>query len=272
MNILNVIDKLELIKHYHLINVLEKYTEQVAATTATATPPAAATTATATPPAAATTATATPTSPSLTPAPPAPPVPVPTKPEEEVKKAAEFENNMMDSLKWVFIAIAIFVFILIILGVVYWLMFGSGSSSSNSSSNENTIREDDVNGMNRENELNGMNGVNDEMNNYNPPPEPYQEPSLNEPADVAAVADVDNNTSMFSSLSAMSPFSSSSRSVSEPMPEQPVVIQEPVSTPVITEPVPEPIPVIKESIYDIEGINKPVSPVSVVPVMPEVKK
>jgi hypothetical protein len=56
------------------------------------------------------------------------------------------------------------------------------------------------------------------------------------------------------------------------MPEQPVVIQE---QPVITEPVPEPIPdvpVIKESIYDIEGINKPVSPVSVVPVMPEVKK
>ena len=268
MNILNVIDKLELIKHYHLINVLEKYTEQVAATTAATSATTAATTV-ATPPATATTATATP--PSLTPAPPAPPappVPVPTKPEEEVKKAAEFENNMMDSLKWVFIAIAIFVFILIILGVVYWLMFGS--SSSTTSSNENTIREDDVN---------GMNGMNDDMNNYNPPPEPYQEPSLNEPTDVAA--DVDNNTSMFSSLSAMSPFSSSSRShssVSEPMPEQPVVIQEPVSMPVITEPVPEPIPdipVIKESIYDIEGINKPVSvvsPVNVVPVMPEVKK
>ena len=262
MDILNVIDKLELIKHYHLINVLEKYTEQVAATTATATPPVA------TPPATvATTATATP--PSLTPAPPAPPVPVPTKPEEEVKKSAEFENNMMDSLKWVFIAIAIFVFILIILGVVYWLMFGS--SSSNTSSNENTIREDDVNGMNGTNDENGMN---DEMNNYNPPPEPYQEPSLNEPADVA---DVDNNTSMFSSISAMSPFSSSSHSrISEPMPEQPVVIQEPViAEPVLVpEPVPD-IPVIKESIYDIEGINKPVSPVSnvsVVPVMPEVKK
>ena len=51
------------------------------------------------------------------------------------------------------------------------------------------------------------------------------------------------------------------------MPEQPV-ITEPVPVP---EPIPD-IPVIKESIYDIEGINKPVSPVNVVPVMPEVKK
>jgi hypothetical protein len=120
MDILNIIDKLELIKHYHLINVLEKYTEQVAATTA----PVVATAATAT--TAPVVATAATTAPTAT-QPPVPPVPVP--PEEAKKPPAEFESNMMDSLKWVFIGIAIFVFILIILSVVYWLMFGGGSNS-----------------------------------------------------------------------------------------------------------------------------------------------
>jgi hypothetical protein len=237
MDILNIIDKLELIKHYHLINVLEKYTEQVAATaTATApTAPVVATTATAAPvvataataPVVATAATA----PVVPPVPPVPPVPVP--PEEAKKPPAEFESNMMDSLKWVFIGIAIFVFILIILSVVYWLMFGGGSNSNNASTvptdataNTDGVNGDnEVNGMNAENEANAENGMNAENEanaemNYNPPPEPYQEPIE------------DKESSMFSSLSSMSPFSSSKEPIVEPIAVvSPEIQASPLATP-----------------------------------------
>lgn len=247
-HIFDVIDKLELIKHYHLINVVEKYTQQVAsATTPPATTPPAATAAT--PPAA--------TPPVATP--PATPVP----PAEEAKKPpTEFENNMMDSLKWVFIGIAIFVFLLIILGVVYWLMFGS--SNSNSSSNpENAVREDGENGVNGINGVNGMNENGENGDNgviYNPPPpENYQEPSREDNGGIVDVEDVDNKeSSMFSSLSSFSPFSGSKEPVVEPIVE-PILINEnpePPTSPVV-------IPV------------SPVSPVSVLPinnVIEEVKK
>jgi len=263
MDILNIIDKLELIKHYHLINVLEKYTEQVAATTATtattATAPVVATATTATTATAATapvvatatTATAataatapvvatatTATQPPVPPVakPPVPPVPVPS--EEAKKPPVEFENNMMDSLKWVFIGIAIFVFILIILSVVYWLMFGGGSNSNNAS----TVPTDDAatantDGVNAENEANA------EMN-YNPPPEPYQEPIE------------DKESSMFSSLSSMSPFSSSKEPIVEPIavvspeiPATPEIQASPLATPEVIPATPEgvvPINVIEE--------------------------
>jgi flagellar basal body-associated protein FliL len=191
MNIFEVIDKLELIKHKYLINKLEKYTEQVAA----ATTPVATTTPLAPPPAPPAT---TPPAPSTPPAPPAKPVEEAKKPSEE---AVKFENNMMDTLKWVFIGIAIFVVILIILGVVYWFMFGS--SSSTTSSSENVV---DENG----NIVDGAEGANaeanaDAINNQQDPNDPY---AYNEaPVSQDPYSDnLDNNvsnassTSMFSSL------------------------------------------------------------------------
>jgi len=59
------------------------------------------------------------------------------KPVEEVKKPVEevkkFENNIMDSLKWVFISIGIFLFLMVVLSLIYWFM-----SSSNNEQNINT--------------------------------------------------------------------------------------------------------------------------------------
>ena len=59
------------------------------------------------------------------------------KPIEEVKKPVEevkkFENNIMDSLKWVFISIGIFLFLMVVLSLIYWFM-----SSSNNEQNINT--------------------------------------------------------------------------------------------------------------------------------------
>ena len=267
MDVKKIIDKLELIKHLHLINMLEIYTEQFenSATTtpppATTTPPPATTTTppattttppattttppattttppatTTTPPATTTTPPATTTTPpATTTTPPATTTTPPVKPVEETKKTTEFENNLMDSLKWVFIGIAIFVFILIILSVVYWLMFGS--SNTTTSNTENTIREDDMNGMNGD--VNGMNG---EINPYPEVPE----------------SNIDNKeTSIFSFSSPMSQFSNK---VNEPIVEpiaEPIV--EPIAEPTV-EPTVEPIPVV--------------NPVSIVPikVIEEVKK
>jgi len=157
-------------------------------------------------------------------------------PPEEKKPPTEFENNMMDSLKWVFIGIAIFVFLLIILSVVYWLMFGGGSNNASTVPTDATANTDAVNGENTE--MNGENAANAEMN-YNPPPEPYQEPIE------------EKESSMFSSLSSMSPFSSSKEPIVEPIAE-PIPVDSPVSplaTPEVIPPSPEgvvPINVIEE--------------------------
>ena len=43
------------------------------------------------------------------------------KPTDEVKK---FENNIMDSLKWVFISIGILIFLIFVGGLIYWGLYG----------------------------------------------------------------------------------------------------------------------------------------------------
>ena len=281
MDIKKVIDKLELIKHLHLINMLEKYTEQFTNTTPPATTPPATTPPATTPPATTPPATTPPattppattppattppattppatTPPATTPpatTPPATTPPATTKPVDETKKTTEFENNLMDSLKWVFIGIAIFIFLLIILSVVYWFMFGS--STSNVSSTENTVREDDMNRMNGDmNGMNGdMNGMNPEINPY-PIENPYQEQYLNEVPYKNISGDIDNKeSSIFSSLS--SPFSSKVNV--EPVVEMPV---EPV------------VSSSAEKAISINQVENPVSkPESIVPinVIEEVKK
>ena len=53
-------------------------------------------------------------------------------PAEEVKK---FENNIMDSLKWVFISIGIFIFLIFVISLIYWFMY--------SGNNEQIINEPD---------------------------------------------------------------------------------------------------------------------------------
>ena len=56
------------------------------------------------------------------------------KPIEEVKKPVEevkkFENNIMDSLKWVFISIGIFLFLMVVLSLIYWFMSGSNNEQN----------------------------------------------------------------------------------------------------------------------------------------------
>jgi hypothetical protein len=54
--------------------------------------------------------------------------------EEEVKK---FENNIMDSLKWVFISLGIFIFIIIILSLIYWFTFSTNNNEHNINDPEN---------------------------------------------------------------------------------------------------------------------------------------
>jgi hypothetical protein len=46
------------------------------------------------------------------------------KPTDEVKK---FENNIMDSLKWVFISIGILIFLIFVGTLIYWGLYGSGN-------------------------------------------------------------------------------------------------------------------------------------------------
>jgi hypothetical protein len=248
MDVSEVVNKLELIKHNYLINILEKYTEQVAATTPPATTPPATTLPAPTPPAT--------TSPAPTPPAPTPPTPpVPPKPAEEPKKMSEeavkFENNMMDSLKWVFIGIAIFIVIIIILGVVYWLIFGNGSTTSTS---EHVVDENGVN-----NGINGENGevINNEQNPYAQDPsyndtsniqDPYSDIQSNNNND-SSNSNENNDNSMFSSL-----ISSSSFSRNDPVVESPIV-------PVVEAPV---IPVVEAPVIPI--VESPVIPVVEVPV------
>ena len=187
----NIINKLEVFKFNSLIENLEKYTEQLAATPAATPATPAATPATPATPAVppATPATpATPVATSIIPAGPAAPA-VPTT--EEVKKTSEearkFENNMMDSLKWVFIGIALFIVLLIILGFVYWFMFGDANTTHNSEVNDiNPNGTAGVDGVGVAAGAAGAAGADAEI-----------------PAEIPADASVDNadNANMFSFLS-----------------------------------------------------------------------
>ena len=57
------------------------------------------------------------------------------KPVEEVKKPVEevkkFENNIMDSLKWVFISMGILIFLIFVGSLIYWGMYGSNYNEEN---------------------------------------------------------------------------------------------------------------------------------------------
>jgi len=209
MNIEDVINKLEFILHKKSIKTLEKYTQQVAATAATTTTP---------PP---TTTPPTTTPPTTTPPVTTPPVTTPTTPpKEEDKKPSEeatkFENNLMDTLKWVFIGIAIFVVIILILGIVYWFIFGSSTSTTETTDGMNAENMNAEN-MNAEN-MNGENAANAEVP-YNDIQEPYIE------------ASPINDASSSSMLSSFIPYSSSfSRN------ESPEVLAVAVQEPVIEAP------------------------------------
>jgi hypothetical protein len=219
MNIEDVINKLEFILHKKSIKTLEKYTQQVAATAATTTtPPVTTTPPTTTPP--------TTTPPTTTPPVTTPPVTTPTTPpKEEDKKPSEeatkFENNLMDTLKWVFIGIAIFVVIILILGIVYWFIFGSSTSTTETTDgmNAENMNAENMNAenMNGEN-MNGENAANAEVP-YNDIQEPYIE------------ASPINDASSSSMLSSFIPYSSSfSRN------ESPEVLAVAVQEPVIEAP------------------------------------
>ena len=55
------------------------------------------------------------------------------KPADDVKKPADdvkkFENNIMDSLKWVFISIGILIFLIFVGGLIYWGLYGDGGNN-----------------------------------------------------------------------------------------------------------------------------------------------
>jgi hypothetical protein len=57
------------------------------------------------------------------------------KPIDDVKKPADdvkkFENNIMDSLKWVFISIGILIFLIFIGGLIYWGLYGGNYDEHN---------------------------------------------------------------------------------------------------------------------------------------------
>ena len=77
------------------------------------------------------------------------------KKEEDKKKtdANKFENNMMDTLKWVFIGIGIFSFIIIVLSLIYWFMF----SGNNEGNKEIAPTYNEANNYNEANEMNNAN-------------------------------------------------------------------------------------------------------------------
>ena len=146
MSLLDAIISLEDIKKKYIIKKLENFTEQLAATTTSATTAAATTAAatTATPPS--TTSTTSPPATTSTTSPPAttsttsPPATTPPKKEDDktlpVGTAKKFEKNIMDSLKWVFIGIGIFVLLLFIFGIIYWLMSGNRDDQNLNTMNE----------------------------------------------------------------------------------------------------------------------------------------
>ena len=57
------------------------------------------------------------------------------KPIDDVKKSVDdvkkFENNIMDSLKWVFISIGILIFLIFIGGLIYWGLYGGNYDEHN---------------------------------------------------------------------------------------------------------------------------------------------
>ena len=244
----NIIEKLENFKYNYLIRSLENYTEQLAAATAATaatTTPATTTPATTTP---ATTTAATTTAataavaatPKVSLIPPAPATPA-TSTEEEVKKSSEeakkFENNMMDSLKWVFIGIALFIVLLIILGFVYWFMFGDVNTTHNSEVNDiNPNGATGAPGVDGAAGAAGATGVAEDVD-------------AEIPADIPIDASADNadnvdNANMFSFLS--SSFSNKepvieentmSNSIQQNIPNVPVDVSAPIIPEAVVEPV-----------------------------------
>ena len=63
------------------------------------------------------------------------------KPTEEVKKPTEevkkFENNIMDSLKWVFISMGILIFLIFVGCLIYWGLYGGNYDEDNTMTIEN---------------------------------------------------------------------------------------------------------------------------------------
>ena len=56
------------------------------------------------------------------------------KPADEVKK---FENNIMDSLKWVFISMGILIFLIFVGSLIYWGLYGGNYDEDNTMTIEN---------------------------------------------------------------------------------------------------------------------------------------
>ncbi len=89
--------------------------------------------------------------------------------EEEIKKPVEeevkkFENNIMDSLKWVFISLGIFIFIIIVLSLIYWFTYNPNNNDQNINAPENINQY-----------------VNPPVNQYiNPPANQYVTPPVNQ--------------------------------------------------------------------------------------------
>ena len=114
------------------------------------------------------------------------------KPTEEVKK---FENNIMDSLKWVFISIGIFIFIIIVASVIYWLMYSAGNNDD-----QNIITHDNNNDVKR----------------YISPTNQYGYPKQNESIDnITAKEGKDGEGSIFSFITPFSKNEKSSESISK---------------------------------------------------------
>ena len=63
------------------------------------------------------------------------------KPADEVKKPADevkkFENNIMDSLKWVFISMGILIFLIFVGCLIYWGLYGGNNDEQNTITIEN---------------------------------------------------------------------------------------------------------------------------------------
>ena len=79
------------------------------------------------------------------------------KPTEEVKKPTEevkkFENNIMDSLKWVFISMGILIFLIFVGCLIYWGLYGGNYDEDNTMTIENKYIEHPNNQSNKYIEL-----------------------------------------------------------------------------------------------------------------------
>ena len=68
------------------------------------------------------------------------------KPTDEVKK---FENNIMDSLKWVFISMGILIFLIFVGCLIYWGLYGGNYDEDNTMTIENKYIEHPNNQSNK---------------------------------------------------------------------------------------------------------------------------